>query len=79
MKIKAIKSQQKSHILQSDRPDSATCTGLKKRSTNKKSHTLLNLVNWRELLGDEKITTRLSLKYAKLSVKLYYDHYQGNL
>ena len=27
------------------------------------------------LLKGEKITTRLSLKYAKLSVKLFYDHY----
>ena len=28
------------------------------------------------LLKGEKITTRLSLKYAKLSVKLFYDHYK---
>ena len=29
------------------------------------------------LLRDEKISTRLSLKYANPSVKLFYDHFQG--
>ena len=31
------------------------------------------------LLRGEKTTTRLSLKYAKLSVKLFYGHYRANL